>query len=119
MDHFERYGLVWKEKPISVFDIGFDRGLYIAALGAQGLRGDTDIEEPSFLNIPKHAFWVEWNKLKGMPKETGQRLLIAETDITMAKHDKLHLLENASRPGPDYYKDCIKFNWVTALVSSH
>ena len=45
--------------------------------------------------------------------------MIAETDIEMAKHNKLDLLENPNRPGPDYYKDCIKFNWVSALVKNH
>ena len=111
--------MVWKDKPLGVFEIGMDRGMYIAILGAQGLKGDNDMDEPSVFNIPKHMFWVEWNKIKGMPKDTGQRLLIAETDITMAKHNLLHLLENENRPGPDYYKDCIKFNWVSALVKSH
>ena len=23
------------------------------------------------------------------------------------------------RPGPNYYDDCIKFNWVDALVKNH
>ena len=46
-------------------------------------------------------------------------MLIAETDIEMAKWNKLNLLENPNRPGPDYYKDCIKFNWVSAMVKSH
>ena len=29
------------------------------------------------------------------------------------------MLENPNRPGPYYYKDCIKFNWVTALIKNH
>jgi hypothetical protein len=37
----------------------------------------------------------------------------------MEKHDKLALLENTNRPGPNFYDDCVKFNWVTALVKSH
>ena len=116
MDHFNRYGLVWKEKPLTVFEVGFDRGVYIITLGVKGRKGEIEIPEPSVFNIPKHAVWAEWQKVKGMPKETGMRLFIAESDIEMAKHDKLSLLENPNRPGPDYYKDCKKFNWVTALV---
>ena len=85
-------------------------------MGVKGVKGDIEIDEPSIFNIPKHAVWTEWQKVKGMPKETGMRLFIAESDIEMAKHDKLHLLENPNRPGPNYYIDCIKFNWVTALV---
>ena len=27
--------------------------------------------------------------------------------------------EDPKRPGPDYYKHCIKFNWIDALVSNH
>ena len=45
-----------------------------------------------------------------MPKETAMRLSIVESDIEMAKHNKLHLLENPNRPGPDYYKDCKKLD---------
>ena len=77
------------------------------------------MEEPSVFNIPKHMFWVEYNKIKGMPKDTAKRLFIAELDKTLAKHNMLNLTENANRPGPDYYNDCIKFNWVSALVKSH
>ena len=27
--------------------------------------------------------------------------------------------EDPKRPGPNYYDDCEKFNWVDALVSKH
>ena len=57
--------------------------------------------------------------MKGMPLDTAKRLLISESEIEMAKHNKLNLLENPNRPGPDYYKDCNKFNWVNAMVKSH
>ena len=56
-DHFKRYGMVWKTKPISVFEIGMDRGIYILTLGLQARKGDRTMEEPSILNIPKHAVW--------------------------------------------------------------
>ena len=54
-----------------------------------------------------------------MPKETAMRLFIAESDITLAKHGRLAYVRNPNRPGPDYYKDCKKFNWVSAMVKSH
>lgn len=28
-------------------------------------------------------------------------------------------LENPSRPGPNYYKDCKNWNWVDVLVTNH
>ena len=63
--------MVWKDKPISIFDLGFDRAIQIASLGSQGEKGDNSMEEPSFINIPMKIFWDAWNKLKGMPKETA------------------------------------------------
>ena len=42
MDHFNRYGLVWKEKPLTVFEVGFDRGVYIITLGVKGRKGEIE-----------------------------------------------------------------------------
>ena len=28
-------------------------------------------------------------------------------------------LDNKNAPGPDYYSECKKFNWVSALVIKH
>ena len=28
-------------------------------------------------------------------------------------------LDNKNAPGPDYYSECKKFNWVTALITKH
>ena len=40
LDHFERYGLVWKEKPVTPSAVGFDRGIYILVLGMKGAKED-------------------------------------------------------------------------------
>ena len=29
------------------------------------------------------------------------------------------VIPDPKRPGPDYYKDCVKFNWATKLIESH
>ena len=29
------------------------------------------------------------------------------------------VIQDPMRPGPNYYDDCIKFNWVDALVKNH
>ena len=47
------------------------------------------------------------------------RIMIKETDIEFEKFDKLPLLENPNRPGPDYYKDCKQYNWINDLVDKH
>ena len=42
--------------------------------------------------------------------------------IEMIKEFELTRLiekQDPRRPGPDYYKDCIQFNWVDALVDKH
>ena len=30
-----------------------------------------------------------------------------------------NVIEDPNRPGPDYYKDCKKYNWVDELVKKH
>ena len=45
-----------------------ETGLELASVGAQGVRGDNDMEKPSFINVPKLMFWNAWNKLRGMSK---------------------------------------------------
>ena len=32
-------------------------------------------------------------------------------------HDDV--IPDPKRPGPNYYDDCIKFNWVDALIKNH
>ena len=54
--------------------------------------------------------------MRGMSQETAMRILIRETDIEFAKHNKLPLLENPNRPGPDYYENCKLYNWVNDLI---
>ena len=29
------------------------------------------------------------------------------------------MIPDPKRPGPNYYDDCIKFNWIDALVKNH
>ena len=47
-------------------------------------------------------------------------MFIKEASIVLIEqgYEKM-IKDDPKRPGPDYYKDCIKFNWVDALVSKH
>ena len=119
--HFWRYGEIWQvKKPLGVFELGIDRGVYLAVLYWAGRNGSNiTMEKPSVLNFPKRMFWNKRQELKDMPKKTAQKLLIIETDKELAEADMLHLLENPNRPGPGYYDDCKKFNWATAMLKSH
>ena len=110
---------IWDDKPISYFDIGMTRGLQFAAFALQANKGDCNWEEPSFINFAKLEIYNNWQKMRGMSQETAMRIMVRETDIEFAKFDKLPLLENPNRPGPDYYKDCKLYNWVNDLVDKH
>ena len=37
----------------------------------------------------------------------------------MLKYGYGYMIPDPLRPGPDYYKDCKKFNWVEKLKTSH
>ena len=47
------------------------------------------------------------------------KLIIIAITAIFKENNLENLLVNKDRPGPDYYKDCIKFNWVDALKSKH
>ena len=37
----------------------------------------------------------------------------------MREYNYEEAIADPKRPGPNYYDDCIKFNWVDALVKNH
>ena len=64
-------------------------------------------------------FWNSYENKKGMSKELCWKLIIINITDMMTENDLQELLVNEKRPGPNYYDDCIKFNWVTALKDNH
>ena len=40
-------------------------------------------------------------------------------DEILTENNLGDIVPDPNRPGPDYYKDCNKFNWVDALVEKH
>jgi hypothetical protein len=64
--------------------------------------------------------WESWEEVKGLPVTTAQKLFIEEASSLLIEYGYEDMVrEDPKRPGPDYYKDCIKFNWIDALVSNH
>ena len=57
--------------------------------------------------------------MKGMSKELCSKLIIKTMTDLFTEYEKQDLLINRNRPGPNYYDDCIQFNWVSALKDRH
>ena len=47
------------------------------------------------------------------------KLIIITITAIFKENGLERFLVNKDRPGPDYYKDCIKFNWVDELKGKH
>ena len=47
------------------------------------------------------------------------KLVIITITAILKENGLERFLVNNDRPGPDYYEDCIKFNWVDELKGKH
>ena len=83
------------------------------------IRSLGPIKLPSFLNFAKKEIYDNWQRMRGMSQVTAKRIMIRETDIEFAKHNKLEMLENPNRLGPDYYKNCKLKSKVNKLVDTN
>ena len=122
--HFQRLGLLLdnKREPrlISDLEFGMTRGLKMYGLGMCGGFGDQKKEKPSFFDIIGVMKWDAWENLKGVPRSTCQKMFVKIATEILVEYNYGHMIEqDPKRPGPDYYKDCIKFNWVDTLIKKH
>ena len=110
--------------PISGAEMGFDRALKIYGLGSQGVYGDRaddkpNGKEPGFWDIVGKIKWDAWGKYKGTPMDVAQKANNKLMHELLIEKGYGHIIPDPTRPGPNYYDDCIKFNWVDALVKNH
>ena len=106
-------------RPVSNLQIGITRGLNIYGYFRQAKKGDNTEEKPSFIDVMGVMKWNAYEAQRGKPKDLMYKLIIIAITAIMKENGLERLLVNEDRPGPDYYKDCIKFNWVEALKTKH
>ena len=104
---------------LSDMDIGLRRGLPLYALGMQGEYGDQTSEKPWFGDIVGTLKWDAWEDVKGQTKELCQKLFIIKTHELFEEEGKSEYLVNANKPGPNYYSECKKYDWIEELIVSH
>ena len=64
--------------------------------------------------------WDAWDKIKGVPKRICQKMFVKLAHEVLIENGYAKMIEqDPKRPGPNYYDDCIKFNWVDALIDKH
>jgi len=63
--------------------------------------------------------WNAYEKMKGKSVDLMYKLIIIDITAIFTENNLEQLLVNKNRPGPNYYDDCIKFNWVDALKDKH
>ena len=104
--------------------MGFDRALKIYGLGAQGVYGDRADDKPNgkkpdFWDVIGLWKWEAWGNYKGTPMGVAQKACNELMHDVLNEFDLAYKIPDPTRPGPNYYDDCIKFNWVDALVKNH
>ena len=121
-----RVALWFAEQPyrISPFEIGLNRGMKIYGIGRQGEFGDVtdekpDGKKPSFVDIIGTMKWNAWKENEGVDRVIAQKATIKLLHDILREYKFESAIEDPKRPGPNYYDDCIKFNWVDALVKNH
>ena len=126
LQHFARLGSFFDRKPmpISGQQIGVDRALKFYGLSRQGEFGDRrdeykEGEKPSFLDFVALWKWESWESYRGTDKVIAQKASVVIMHEILKEFGYEKLIPDPNRPGPDYYKDCTKFNWVDALVKKH
>ena len=122
--HFNRVGqLLHNERVprlVSDMEIGMKRGLKMYGFGMCGAYGNQTKEKPWFGDIIGVLKWNAWEEMRGAPEKTCQKMFIKLAHEVLIEYNYGFMIEqDPRRPGPDYYNDCIKFNWVDALVGKH
>lgn len=60
-----------------------------------------------------------WVKAKGMSKEAAVDQAIPIMHEIFREYGFGSIIADPNRPGPNYYKDCKKYNWIEHLVDKH
>ena len=124
--HFLRVGAWLNAKPMKItgWQMGKDRGLKLYGLSRQGFFGDRkdshkNGEKPSVFDFIELWKWEAWESYRGTDKILAQKGAVKLMDDILREFDYGHVVPDPKRPGPDYYSECEKFNWVEALVKKH
>ena len=99
--------------------MGWDYAIDLFGVGKCGQYGDNTAEKPSFIDVVATIKWDAWSKYNGVPSDLCKKMFLEKGQAMMEKFGHADKIPDPNRPGPDYYKNCIKFNWVDALVAKH
>ena len=121
-----RVGGWLNKKPMRItgWQMGKDRGLRLYGLSRQGYFGDRKDEykngkKPAFYDIIKLWQWEAWESFRGTDKKLAQKAANNLMHELLVEFGYAHVIPDPNRPGPDYYSECKKYNWVDELVKKH
>ena len=102
LSHFERIGnfMEPEPKPISGWDMGWDKAIDLFGKGKCGQFGEQTIEKPSFVDIRGGIEWDAWDKYKGVPKALCQKMFIEQAQAAMLEFGFADKIPSQFRPGP-------------------
>ena len=75
--------------------------------------------KPPFYDIVGNWKYDAWESLRGTDQILSQKLCIELMHEIMTEFGYADMISDPNRPGPDYYSDCKKFNWIDALRKNH
>ena len=76
-------------------------------------------EKPPFWDIVGVWKWEAWESYRGTPMEVAQKACNKLMHDLLIEYNMGDKIPDPNRPGPNYYDNCKKFNWVDALVKKH